>query len=52
MVFYEKAKPKVIQYRKYKNFSNEFFMHELEITLSRFFKTFLELFETAMDNIL
>ena len=35
-VFYNKQKPKIIQYRKYKDFSNEPFMHELESALSRF----------------
>ena len=35
-VFYNKQKPKIIQYRKYKDFSNEAFMHELESTLARF----------------
>ena len=29
-VFYNKQKPKIFQYRKYKDFSNEDFMHELE----------------------
>ena len=33
-VFYNKQKPKIIQYRKYKDFSNEAFMHELESALS------------------
>ena len=35
-VFYSKQKPKIIQYRKYKDFSNEPFMHDLESALSRF----------------
>ena len=35
-VFYNKQKPKIIQYRKYKDFSNETFMHELENASSRF----------------
>ena len=33
-VLFNKPKPKIIQYRKYKNFSNETFMHELESALS------------------
>ena len=39
-VFYNNQKPKVIQYRKYKIFSNEAFMHELETTLSMFSQSF------------
>ena len=35
-VFYNKLKLKTIQYRKYKDFCNEAFMHELESTLARF----------------
>ena len=35
-VFYNKQKPKIIQYRKDKGFSNEAFMHELESALARF----------------
>ena len=37
-VFYIKQKPKFIHYKNYKDFSNEDFMHELEITLSSFFQ--------------
>ena len=40
-VFYNKQKPKVIQCKKYKYFSNEAFMHELESTLSSFFSNFI-----------
>ena len=40
-VFYNKQKPKIIQYRKYKSFSNEAFMHELESTLAKFFSNFI-----------
>ena len=32
-VYYNKQKPKIIQYREYKDFSNEAFMHELESAL-------------------
>ena len=32
----KKKKTKIIQYRKYKDSSNEAFMHELESALSRF----------------
>ena len=51
-MFYEEIKPKVIQYRKYKSFSNEFLMHELEITLSRFSRNFWGSFEITMRSIL
>ena len=32
-LFYIKQKPKVIQYRMYKDFSDDAFMHELESIL-------------------
>ena len=57
-VFYNKQKPKIVQYRKYKDFSNEAFMHELESTLSRFspWNTFSLIsfgtFQSTVDNIL
>ena len=35
-VFFNKPKPNIIKYRKYKDFSHEAFMHELENTLSSF----------------
>lgn len=35
-VFFNKPKPNIIKYRKYKDFSHEAFMHELENGLSRF----------------
>ena len=56
--FYNKQKPKIVQYRKYKEFSNEAFMHELESTLSRFspWNMFslisFETFKNTVDNIL
>lgn len=36
MMFNNKQNPKVIQYRKHKDFFNEVFMHELESTLLSF----------------
>ena len=40
-VFYNKQKPKIIQYVKYKYFSKEAFMHELEIDVLFFFSNFI-----------
>ena len=51
-VFYNKQKPKIIQYRKYKGFSNEAFMHELESALVRFSKISFGTFKSTADNIL
>ena len=33
VVFFNRQKSRVIQYRKYKDFSNEAFMHKLKCTL-------------------
>ena len=41
-MFYNKQKPKIIQYRKYKDFSNAAFMHELENAYRDFLKFHLE----------
>ena len=51
-VFYNKQNPKIIQYRKYKDFSNEAFMHELESVLSRFSHISFEIFKSTVDDIL
>ena len=51
-VFYNKQKPKIIQYRKYKGFSNEAFMHELESALARFSQISFGIFKSTVDNIL
>ena len=51
-VFYNKQKPKLIQYRKYKGFSNEVFMHELESALARFSQISFRTFKSTVDNIL
>ena len=51
-VFYNKEKPKIIQYRKYKDSPNEAFMHELESALSRFCQISLGTFKSTVDNIL
>ena len=50
-VFYHKRKPKIIQYRKYKDFSYEAFMHESERALSSFFQISFEIFKITVDNI-
>ena len=50
-VFYNKQKPKIIQYRKYKDFSNEAFMHELERASSRFCQISFGKFKRIVDNI-
>ena len=50
--FYNKQKSKVIQYRKYKDFSNEAFMHELESTLSSFPQISFRTFKSTVDGIL
>ena len=51
-VFYSKQKLKIIQYRKYKDFSNEVFMHEFESALSRFSQISFGTFKSIVDNIL
>ena len=51
-VFYSKQKPKIIQCRKYKDFSNEAFMHQLEIALSRFSQISFRTFKSTVDDIL
>ena len=51
-VFYNKQKLKIIQYRKYKHFSNEAFMHELGSTLSSFSRISFGTFKSIVDNIL
>ena len=43
-VFYNKQKPKIIQYRKYKDFSNEAFIHELESALPTHSEILFEIF--------
>ena len=51
-VFYNKQKPKIIQYRKYKDFSIEAFMHELESALSNFSQISFGTFKSTIANIL
>ena len=51
-VFYNKQKPKIIQYRKYKGFSNEAFMNELESALAWFSQISFGTFKSTLDNIL
>ena len=51
-VFYNKQKPKIVQYRKYKGFFNEAFMHELGRALARFSQISLGTFKSTVDNIL
>ena len=51
-VFYNKQKQKIIQDRKYKGFSNEAFLHELEVTLSSFSQISLGTIKSTVDNIL
>ena len=51
-VFYNKQKPKVIQYTKYKDFSNAVFIHELESTFSSFCRISFGTFKSTVDNIL
>ena len=52
IVFYNIQKRKIIQYRKYKDFSNEAFMHEIERALSRFSQISFGTFKNTVDNIL
>ena len=51
-VFYNKQKPKIIQYRNYKGFSNEAFTHELESALAKFSQISFGTFKSTVDNIL
>ena len=51
-VFYNKQKPKVIQYRKYEDFSNETFIRELESALPSFSRISCGTFRSSVDNIL
>ena len=51
-VFYNKQKPKIFQYRKNKDFSNEALIHELESALSRFSQISFGAFKSAVDNVL
>ena len=51
-VFYNKQKPKIIQYRKYKGFSNEAFMQELKSALARFSQFSFRAFKSTVDYIL
>ena len=51
-VFHNKQKSKIIQYRKYKSFSNEAFMHELESALARFSQISFGIFKSTVDDIL
>ena len=49
-VFYSKQKPKIVQCRNYKGFSNETFMDELEMALARFSQTSFGIFRSTVDN--
>ena len=51
-VFYNEQNPKIIQYRKYKGFSNETFMHELESVLAGFSQISFGTFKSTVGNIL
>ena len=51
-VLFNKQKPKIIQYKKYKDFPNEVFMHESESALQRFSQIYFRTFKSAADNIL
>ena len=51
-VFYNKQKPKIIQYTKYKGFSNEVYMHELKSALAIFSLISFGTFKSTVDNIL
>ena len=51
-LLYNKQKPKVIQYRMYKDFSNDAFMHELESILQTFSQISFGTFKSTVDNIL
>ena len=55
-VFYKKQKPKIIQYRSYKNFDNQVFQRELNSELFNFdlnnaeLSEFTEIFLSILDN--
>ena len=49
-VFFNKEKPKIIQCRKYKDFSNEVFIHELESALPSFSQISFGTFKSTVDN--
>ena len=51
-VFYKKQKPKIIQYRKYKSFSNEAFVLELESALAISSQISFGAFKSTVDNLL
>ena len=51
-VCYKKQKSKIIQYRMYKDFSNEAFIHELESALPSFSQIPFGTFKSTVDNIL
>ena len=51
-VFYIKQKLEIIQYRKYKDFSNEAFICELESVLLSFSQISFGTFKRTVDNIL
>ena len=51
-VFYNKQEPKIILCGKYKSFSNEACMHELESALTRFSQISFGTFKSTVDNIL
>ena len=50
-VLFNKQKPKIIQYGKYKYFSNETFMHELESALSIVSQVWFGTSKITVDNI-
>lgn len=52
MMFNNKQNPKVIQYRKHKDFFNEVFMHELESTLLSFSQISFGRFKSTGANAL
>ena len=51
-VLYNKQKPKITQYRKYEDFSNESFIHGLESALPSFSQISFGTFKSTVDNIL
>ena len=51
-VLYNKQKPKIIQYKKYKDFPNKVFIHESKSALQRFSQIYFRTFKSAADNIL
>ena len=50
-VFYNKQKLEVIQCKKYNDFSNKTFMHELEGTFLSFSQILFGTFKSILDNI-